>query len=137
MSQMKCPHCESEKLAQARVPKGVVAVMPCPACSGLVVRFRHKAIALDRDVLFQGSKEERKLHLADVIAEFMDEDVLQFEMLQGEEEPQDQQTESEGQVEIEASENDLPPITEAELSKFVNVDLENLDNLGYFKKHLE
>ena len=135
MSQMKCPHCKSERLGQARVPKGVVAVMPCPACSELVVRFRHKAIALNRDVLFQGSKEERKLHLADVIAEFMDEDVLQFEMLLAGEEPQNHHHESED--EVEASESDLPPITEAELNKFINVDLENLDNLNYFKKHLE
>lgn len=135
MSQMNCPHCQSEKLGQARVPGGVVAVMPCPSCGGLVVRFRHKAIALDRDVLFQGSKDERKLHLADVISEFMDEDVLQFEMLASHEEPQDSPDEANAQD--EDKEESLPPISEAELNQFIHDDLDRLDNVDYFKKHLE
>lgn len=133
MSQMNCPHCQSEKFGQARVPRGVVAVMPCPSCGGLVVRFRHKAIALDRDVLFQGSKDERKMHLAEVISEFMDEDILQFEMLTGSEEA----PEVIHQVEADEEDDDLPPISEDELNKFVNDDLDNLDNMDYFKKHLE
>ena len=71
MSQMNCPHCHSEDIVPENVPQGVVAVMPCPKCSQLLVRFRNKMIALNRDILANGSKEERTFHLAEVISEFM------------------------------------------------------------------
>ena len=51
MERLTCPHCRSGRLAGAPVPKDVVVVMPCPACSGLVVMFRKKALALDRKIL--------------------------------------------------------------------------------------
>lgn len=134
MSQMICPHCQSERLGKARVPAGVVAVMPCPECSELVVRFRHKVIALDKNILFQGSKEDRKLHLAEVISEFMDEGVIQFEMIdrapEEEEQPQHEEI-------TDDAEEEMPPISEEEQRRFVSMDLAQLDDIDYFRKHLE
>lgn len=135
MNQMVCPHCQSERLGKARVPAGVVAVMPCPECSELVVRFRHKVIALDKNVLFQGSKDERKMHLAEVISEFMDEDIIQFEMI---ERGVDDEASPEGEaIHQHEEEEDLPPISEEEQRRFVSMDLDKLDNIDYFREHLE
>ena len=134
MSQMVCPHCQSERLGKARVPAGVVAVMPCPECSELVVRFRHKVIALNKNILFQGSKDDRKLHLAEVISEFMDEDIIQFELI---DKPVENEEEASLEETSQEAEEDLPPISEEEQRRFVSIDLDQLDNIDYFRKHLE
>lgn len=134
MSQMVCPHCHSERLGKARVPAGVVAVMPCPECSELVVRFRHKVIALNKEILFQGSKDDRKLHLAEVISEFMDEDIIQFQMM---DKASDEDAVLEEISDDAESDEELPPISEEEQQRFITTDLDQLDNIDYFRKHLE
>lgn len=145
MSEMICPHCQSKDFGSnqaSRVPKGVVAVMPCPDCAELVVRFKNKLIALNKDVLCNGTKEERTLHLADVIAEFMEEGILNIEMFQSPQfNPEDiAQPGGEAiEVEIEGDEQteDIPPISDDELRRFIDFDLDKLDNVDYFRKNFE
>ncbi|MCC6145053.1 MAG: hypothetical protein IT368_14705 [Candidatus Hydrogenedentes bacterium] len=72
MNTLVCPHCKAHRIVTSRVPQDVVVVMPCPACGELNVLYRNKAIALNRQVLESGNFEERKNHLAHVIAEFLD-----------------------------------------------------------------
>lgn len=140
MSETVCPHCQSKKFSSAKVPKGVVTVMPCPECSELVVRFRNRAIALNKEVLYNGTKDERKMHLADVIAEFMEEGIFDIEMLQS---PQFSRGEAIDNLEevieaIDASESkDSVPISDDELQRFIEFDLDKLDNVDYFRKNLE
>lgn len=134
MNDMICPHCQSKEFGSAKVPSGVVAVMSCPDCSELVVRFRDKAIALRKDVLYNGSKDERKLHLADVIAEFMEDGMFNMDMLQS---PQFGHTEMIESSEETASDQELQPISDDELQRFIEFDLDKLDNLDYFRKNLE
>lgn len=133
MERLVCPHCKSRRIASSRVPKDVVVVMPCPACSQLVVFFRRKVVALDRKVLEGGSRDERKMHIASIIAEFLEPGLLKFaipEPFIDDEEPEDEDF-------LEAEqEQDLPPISERELKEFTRVQLRRLDNPEYFKRHL-
>ena len=75
------------------------------------------------------------MHLAEIIADFIDDDILPLDVLRtGAEEPE---ASDEHKSEPEEESSDLPPISEAELNKFVNIDLDKLDNVDYFKRHLE
>jgi hypothetical protein len=148
MNDMNCPHCQSEDIVPESVPNGVVAVMPCPKCAHLLVRFRNKVIALNRDILINGSKEERTFHLAEVIAEFMDDTDFNFDMLAprildeapGFSHPKDKAEQEDNEI-VEISQDefleDLEPITDDEAQRFVDFELNAIDNMDYFKKHLE
>lgn len=134
MDRVICPHCQSRRISSTRVPKDVVVVMPCPACSELVVFFRRKVIALDRKVLEAGTRQERKMHIATIIAEFLEPGLLKFAIPQ----PFVHDDESEEGDFIEGNEEpDLPPISEREVREFTRVHLRRLDNADYFRRHLE
>ena len=145
MSEMICPHCQSKNIGSnqiSRVPNGVVAVKPCPTCSELVVPFKDKLIGLNKEVLYNGTKEERTLHLADVISEFMEEGILNIEMFQSPQfNSEDIGEPSEDAIEVEIEDNaeadDVSPISDDELKRFIDFDLDKLDNVDYFRKTFE
>ena len=145
MNQMNCPHCRKENIAPEDVPNGVVAIMPCPNCSQLLVRFHDKVIALNKDILVNGSKEERTFHIAEVIAEFIDEIGINFDMMYPHmfgQSPKIQNLDDGEEEEIEVvdvtrhhqTEN---PISDDEAQRFIDFELNAMDNIDYFKKHLE
>jgi hypothetical protein len=141
MSELICPHCQSKEFGDVdKVPKGVVAVMSCPDCAELVVRFRNRAIALNRELLNNGSKDERAAHLADVISDFIEDGFPNFEMLQS---PQFSQEDNENDsvesqpIDERHEVQDLQPISDDELKQFIDFDLNGLDNVDYFRKNFE
>ena len=135
MDRLVCPHCHSRRIASRRVPRDIVMVMPCPACSELVVLFHRKAIALDRKVLELGTHDERKMHIATIIAEFLEPGLLKFAIP---DRPLDEEEDGEEEDFLEPDENDdpLPPITEREIREFRRIHLRRLDNADYFRRHL-
>ncbi|MCF6284038.1 MAG: hypothetical protein L3K26_02460 [Candidatus Hydrogenedentes bacterium] len=137
MDMVKCPHCKSHRIITSRIPKDVVAVMPCPSCNELSVLFRNKVIPINRRILEEGTKEERTQHLAQVITEFLEAGILPF---------QDGSPGFESAIEMPAkgmpdfdSASDalqsLEPISDKEAEKFGRVDLKCLDDAAYFKRH--
>jgi hypothetical protein len=141
MEHVVCPHCHSHRLRASRVPKGVVAVMPCPGCSELVVFFRRKVMALDRSIIENGTKEERKMHIAEIITEFIDEGVF-GESFSGDIESNEDFMEgqfSENSIRWKQSGRRRPkvvPITQREADRFTKFELDKLDNPEYFRRHL-
>ncbi|MBX7259977.1 MAG: hypothetical protein K1Y02_26720, partial [Candidatus Hydrogenedentes bacterium] len=77
-----CPHCGATRIVTSQVPKDVVVVLPCPNCHDLVVMFRTKIIALSRKIIEQGSFEEKKAHISEVIAEFLDPSLFKMPLPQ-------------------------------------------------------
>lgn len=137
MDMVVCPHCKSHRIITSRVPKDVVAVMPCPSCHELAVLFRNKIIPINRRILEEGTKEERSQHLAQVITEFLEAGILPF---------QDGSAGFESAIEVppegeeDASDLDpelqsMEPISDKELEKFARVDLKCLDDAAYFRRH--
>ncbi len=133
MDRLVCPHCHSGRLAGAPVPKDVVVVMPCPACSGLVVMFRKKALALDRKILQAGTQQDRKMHIAGIIAEFLEPGLLKFANASGDFEPETDQPATATTVK---NATEKPPISEDEVREFARVALRSIDDREYFKRHL-
>jgi hypothetical protein len=123
MNLVLCPHCGKKQIQGVTLTPDVVVVLPCSGCQELSALYRGRVIALNREVLEGGSKEERKEHLAEVIAEFLDAGLSFLE-----EPPEVLQ-------ELSCSEDFLPPISEEEFSKFVRIDLKCIDSADYFKRH--
>ncbi len=135
MESVICPHCKAHRIVTAKIPKDVVIVVPCPACQELSVLFRNKVIPLNRHIIEHGSFEERKTHLASVIAEFLDETF--FPSPENAEQPErktPRRRPPRREPSLPADRHDLP-ITEEELERFVRIELKCIDNPSYFKKH--
>ena len=131
MAALVCPHCKERRLVMTRVPKDVVAVMPCPSCHELAVLFRDKVIPLSRRIIEDGSLEERSSHFAKVIAEFLEVGLFPIRGFQA------MRKDSVGDAEATATDADSGAslITERELEHFVRVDLKSLDDSTYFRKN--
>ena len=129
-----CPHCGATRIVTSQVPKDVVVVMPCPNCHDLVVMFRAKVIALSRRIIEQGSFEEKKAHISEVIAEFLDPSlfVMPSEMPDDGELPlplDDEPDDSDADLQI-------APISQGEVDEFLRVGLKQIDDFEYFKKNI-
>lgn len=135
MDSVICPHCKAHRIVTAKIPKDVVIVVPCPACQELSVLFRNKVIPLNRHIIEHGSFEERKTHLASVIAEFLDEAF--FPSPENAEQPERKTPHPRPprrEPDLHAERHDMP-ITQEELERFVKIELKCIDNPSYFKKH--
>lgn len=131
-----CPHCKSNRIITAKVPKDVVVVLPCRSCGELVILFRKKVAALDKRVIEEGTFEERKLHLAEIIAEFLEPGMFTLPkgFASGESAFYGDEEDASDDADVDSS--SLPPITDGEQREFVKVHLDQIDNAQYFRKHL-
>lgn len=134
MRQERCPHCGEPGFQVVRLPKEVIAVMACNHCHELSVLFRRKIIPIDRRILEAGSFDERKMHLADVIAQFLEAGVLPFEQVQEDEDAEtDDKRRAPRRPRGRARKKNLP-ISDQEMDRFVRIDLKCIDNPAYFKR---
>jgi hypothetical protein len=114
--------------------------MPCPNCRELVVLFRNKAIALSRKILEDGTFEQRKEHIAEIITEFLEPGM--FGLPSSDSGPGfelDDEAESAAEELAEFMDDDSAsakgPISEKEVDEFVRLDLNRIDEPNYFKKY--
>ena len=118
------------------MPKDVVVVVPCPECHELVVLFRKRAIPLSRRIIEEGSFEERKAHLATVIAEFLEAGMLSMNGAQADTEAEGlPEGGAEGELAPLDFEGPMSQISDKEMEKFVRIDLKCIDNDAYFNRH--
>jgi hypothetical protein len=143
-----CPHCRKHKIFSSKVPKDMIVVMPCPACNELVVLFQNRVLAVSRKILEHGTFEERKMHFAELIAQFFEQG-LSFEQM-AQEAAESAAEESEMPMENRMEFGELlrrafhrhggpvrvGPITQEELDQFVRVELRRMDDPDYFRKNL-
>ena len=131
MIKIECPHCGASG-SITPPPKEFIIIAPCPQCGELVVLFREKVVAINRNILTSGTFEEKRQHIAEVITTFLDSvgplpspglsDAAAIggfgEGLEIEMEPMDR---SGG-------------ITTEEVSDFINIDLKLIDKKEYFEQ---
>ena len=141
MKRLECPHCHESRITHAQFTSDVVVIMQCPSCHELVVVFRSKVVGLNRELLEKGDREERKKHLALVIAEFLDPDILNlnFDELAlgiglGSTPPQLESDDS-GDEENAEPADPTDPISDSEIRSFTQDELSKLDDADYFKRH--
>ena len=134
-----CPHCKNHRLVTTSLPKDVIVVIRCPACHEYVVLFREKVVAVSRDILKNGSNEERRTHLAQVIDEFLEPDMfVQSSDPDSSEKNVESGDETEDPfTELEVGDSGSPtgPISQQEFRHFVQVELKLINDPAYFRKH--
>jgi len=148
--EVKCPHCG----AQGQItlpPLGSIIVGPCPQCEGMVAVFCGKVLALDNATMHEGTADEKRDHLTEVLCSFIADRVeqlfensdvaQQFEALNHtqhhDEEPEETPSETDGHPHQESEQSKAPNkgagISAEELDAFVNGALQMIDNPDYFK----
>jgi ribosomal protein S27E len=137
MNLVVCPHCGNRRIVFSKVPKDVVVVLPCPSCHQLVVLFRGQVIAVNREIIEEGSFEDKKNHIAEIIAKFLEAGVFRNEI--------SGMDADEGPVGFDAGRfagRDQPeqgseedPITQEEFDRFSKIELKRIDEASYFRKH--
>jgi len=70
--EVKCPHCGAEGRIMLP-PMGSIILGPCPECSEMVVVFCGRVLPLDKEIVTEGSIEQRKAHLLQVLTQFLRE----------------------------------------------------------------
>ncbi|MBI5094865.1 MAG: hypothetical protein HZB26_20800 [Candidatus Hydrogenedentes bacterium] len=153
MDLLVCPHCGNHRIVHSKVPKDVVVVLPCPSCHELVVLYRNRVIALSREIIEHGTFDERKMHIAGIIAEFLEAGILPSPSGEGEEhgEADGEHFSDAGGPEVERQNGGMEPelseaparhggkvsapIRQSEVDHFVKFDLTRIDDAAYFKKH--
>lgn len=68
--EVKCPHCGARGQVMLPTP-GTMVVGPCPRCSELVVIFCETAFPLNKEIVLEGTREERIDHVMDVLNVFL------------------------------------------------------------------
>lgn len=143
MMEIECPHCFAKGQMQAP-PPGAVIIGPCPRCSGMVVIFCGRALALDKDTMLEGTNEDKQQHLMTVLGEFLEERVQQIvnmissvtdEDLQQliDQEIVDQTDMSGFDDDSEVTEPGL--ISDEEMSRFLDRELPGIDDHATFREY--
>ena len=146
MVEVKCPHCGVR--GQIMLPPlGAIIVGPCPNCDELVVVFCGRVLALNKDIMVNGSNEEKHEHLKSVLVEFIDDRIgkvvqqLTPEITEGlhdytpenDEYPAGEVTGPEHHALADPVLDEAPAnISDVELDKFLQFDLPRIDNKDYF-----
>ena len=131
-----CPHCGAADINVDAAPRDAAVLLRCPNCLELAVVYHRKAVAVNREIFSLGSHEERLAHIAEVIAQFIDPDMLKaiLDDIQTETGPSTKQPirfadpMDEGPV-------DKGPISDKEIRHFKKVQLRLLDNPAYYHKY--
>ena len=125
---VECPHCGAR--GQIMVPPvGALIIGPCPQCNELVVVFCGNVLALDKETMENGTTDDRRDHLMEVLTDFLEDHVAALfyddvELIEGHSE------ETGGELKLEGQ---TSPISQDELERFRDIDLKLLDNQAYFK----
>ena len=134
MIKIQCPHCGASGNIKPP-PKEFIIIAPCPQCGELVVLFREKVVAINREILTSGTFDEKRQHIAEVITTFLDSVGPLPPAVFSEE----GEMPSLGDLE-EPGESELPGtgrkggITKEEVRDFINIDLRLIDKKDYFEK---
>lgn len=141
--EVECPHCG----AKGRImvpPVGAIIIGPCPQCQELVVVFCGQVLPLEKEIMSEGSLEERRDHLMDVLTRFLNDRLTKMlshdfgsDVSAIDEAGDTRGDVSAGLVSRASNGGNSGPITQGELKRFADVDLKLLDNSAYFKSVFE
>jgi len=130
IAEVQCPHCGAR--GRLLLPShGAILIGPCPQCQEMVAVFCGTGLPLEKEIMVDGSKEEKHAHLMEVLTSFLDRSIAQT-LEQSEEGAQFEEL-TDDAVEDEIEEVDAG-ISDDELDQFRNVSLNMLDDKEYFEK---
>lgn len=135
--EVQCPHCGAR--GQIMVPPiGAMIIGPCPQCKEMVVVFCGQVLALDKNIMQGGEIDERREHLMAVLTDFLRDRVgkLLSDNAPAEDE-EEEAAEAAAPAQTPLLQNQTGPISDAEIHRFMSIDLKLLDNDAYFRSVFE
>ena len=136
---IQCPHCDA--VGQIMLPPGLSFVIgACPSCEEMVLVFCGQALPLDKEIVIEGTAEERHDHIMAVLSKFLDVCVNRMIREGGTPQgasfaPSDEGREEapvQGETALE-SPHEPGRIGQEELDWFVTHELELIDDVDYFR----
>lgn len=144
--EVTCPHCGAR--GQIMMPPlGSIIVGPCPQCEELVVVFCGRVLPLEKEVMTEGSLDEKHQHLMAVLVEFLEDRVEGLlrdvdkkggftgahRFAEDQAEPAAESDQPSQEPAAQPEDHADPSISDSEFDHFKQVDLKLLDNPAYFK----
>ncbi len=134
MVTITCPHCGATG-SISPPPKEYIIIAPCPQCGEGVVLYQGEVVAVNREILKNGTREQKVQHVAEIITTFI-ESVGPLPPIFGEEGTISNLTDFEEKAEFEPPLDDRSgSFTKEEVRDFINIDLKLIDNKEYFEQH--
>ena len=137
--EVQCPYCKTTGQIMTP-PLGSMIVGPCPRCDETVLLFDGTVMPLDKDVIAEGSPDEKKQHMLEAILDMaaakIDELIENGELGDksvGRSRGLEADSRTEG-LKPSVRDKDAPFISREEVSDFVNIDLRLIDSKNYFDK---
>jgi len=128
--ELVCPNCGEQK-SVGLPSESSIAIAICLHCGEIIVVYKKCAVALDRNILANGTIDEKRRHVAAMLLEFVRQD--QDSDLAGVLECDDDLICPELAERLQTK-SDLPPIDEREAQDFCRIDLNLIDRKVYFDR---
>ncbi len=137
--EVQCPFCKTTGQIMAP-PLGSIVVGPCPRCSEMVLLYDGTVMPLDKEIITEGTAEEKKHHLLEAIVEMVAVKVDELIESGGiETEPQFRgrrkgNSSKRKRISPSVTNRNADPISREEIQDFINIDLHLIDSKDYFDK---
>ena len=137
--EVQCPFCNASGQIMAP-PLGSVVVGPCPRCGEIVLLYDGTVLPLEKDIIIDGTDEEKKQHLLETILEMVAskvDEVIENNELGAESKQQSHTKKGSGgtkKIKPSVRNKKAPPIGREDVRDFVDIDLHLLDSKHYFDK---
>jgi len=136
--EVKCPHCSAR--GQIILPPiGSIIIGPCPECQELIVVFCGRVLPLDKEIMQNGSFDERREHIMEILTDFLREriDKLVIEEAEVREKAasikENAEEEEPEQTPKAAEFLSGPAISQEDIETFKNAELPLLDDKDTFE----
>ena len=137
--EVQCPFCKTTGQIMAP-PLGSIVVGPCPRCDEMVLLYDGIVMPLEKDIINEGTGEEKKQHLLETIVDMVAEKV--DGVIEGgdigpnpaREPGKKKKGVKTASIRPSVRDKNAPPISPEDIHDFVNIDLHLIDSKGHFDK---
>lgn len=136
--EVQCPYCKATGQIMTP-PLGSIIVGPCPRCNEMVLLFDGTVMPLDRDIIADGTSDEKKQHMLEAIVDMAAgkiDELIESGEIGGQTDQPSSQIRKAGSKGVRPSISDAkaPYISREDVRDFVNIDLHLIDSKDYFDK---
>ncbi len=133
LMKVHCPHCGIE--GQVMAPNaGTLIVGPCPECHRLVAIFAGEALPLDDTIMNGLSVDDKYNHVKKVLFDYVESRVRNCFALPPDITPNEVDKHPVKPTEPVDPFSNMAPISEADLRRFIQQGVNELDNPEFFEK---
>jgi phage FluMu protein Com len=137
--EVQCPFCKTTGQIMAP-PLGSIVVGPCPRCNEMVLLYDGTVMPLDKEIIAEGTAEEKKHHLLETIVEMVAvkvDELIESGTIEAEPKIRGRKRNigsKRRRIFPSVTNRNAAPISRDEIRDFINIDLHLIDSKDYFDK---